>query len=419
MTTLVLGAGVIGVTTAYYLARAGRPVMVVDRQPGPALETSFANGGQISACHTEPWATPATLPKVLKWLGRDDAPLKFRLKADPALWSWCLRFLVNCTPGRADANTERMLRVALYSRDRLDELIGETGITYDQLSKGIVHVYEDERELATAAMRAALMNRLGLERRVLDAAACAALEPALKAAVDRGMLCGGIHTPDDESGDAHAFTTALAERAREMGARFRYDTPIERLVVDGGRFAGVETPGGFIAAEAGVLALGSYSPLLLRPLGVRLPVYPAKGYSVTLPLQSPSSAPSVSLIQDERKLVYSRLGQRLRVAGTAEIAGYDTEMDDRRAGFILDAALQLFPGCGDPEEAEFWTGLRPKTPDSVPVLGPSGIPGLFLNTGHGTLGWTMACGSGKITADLIAGGQSAIDLDGLTIRRFQ
>ena len=418
MTTLVLGAGVIGVTTAYYLAKAGRKVIVLERQPGPALETSFANGGQISACHTEPWATPATLPKILKWLGRDDAPLKFRLKADPALWSWCLRFLINCTAGRADVNTERMLRVALYSRDRLDDLIKETGIDYDQRSKGIIHVYENEKELANAAKRAALMNTLGLERHVLSPAECAEREPALQGAIDRSLLQGGIHTPDDASGDAYTFTTSLADLAAGLGVDFHYNCVLEGLRVEHGQFRGVETNTGIIEAEAAIVALGSYSPLLLKPHGIRLPIYPTKGYSVTLPIENTAAAPGVSLIQDERKLVYSRLGNRLRVAGTAEIAGYNTDIDEHRARYILQSVLELFPGCGNPDEAEFWAGLRPKTPDSVPVMGSTAIDGLYLNTGHGTLGWTMACGSAKILADLITGQPPVVDLNGLTINRF-
>ena len=418
MTTLVLGAGVIGVTTAYYLARAGHKVVVLERQPGAALETSFANGGQISPCHSNPWATPATLPKIIKWLGRDDAPLKFRLKADPALWSWSLRFLANCTKGRADINTERMLRLALYSRDTLAALRRDTAIQYDQLSKGILHIYQDARELAAAAKRVQAMIDLGLERLPLDVAACLALEPALQTAADNGLISGGIFTPGDESGDAHTFTTALAQLAAEIGVEFRYDCRIDRLLAKDAQITGVETSQGVIQAKACVIALGSYSPLLLKPIGLDLPVYPAKGYSVTLDVGDSPEAPFVSLIQDELKLVYSRLGGRLRIAGTAEIAGYNTEIDDKRVRRILQAAQALFPDCGYTGEPEFWAGLRPKTPDSVPVIGPTKIAGLYLNTGHGTLGWTMACGSGKALADLMCGNEPEISLDGLAINRF-
>jgi D-amino-acid dehydrogenase len=418
MTTLVLGAGVIGVTTAYYLAKAGHKVTVIERQPGAALETSFANGGQISASHTEPWATPATLPKIIKWLGRDNAPLKFRLKADPKLWSWCARFLMNCTHPRALINAERMLRIALYSRDQLSNLKKDTRIHYDQLNKGILHIYRDTGELAAASGRVQAMNDLGLERHALDTAACVALEPSLKAAAGNDLISGGIFTPGDESGDAHAFTTVLAELCIKMGVEFHYNSPIKRLIVKDGRFKGLETEANTFEADSCVVALGSYSPLVLKPLSINLPVYPAKGHSVTLPVLNSKEAPSVSLIQDELKLVYSRLGDRLRIAGMAEIAGYNTDVDEGRSQFILKSALALFPDCGTPELAEFWSGLRPQTPDSVPVLGSTKIDHLYLNTGHGTLGWTTACGSGKVLADLISGQKPEVDLNGLEINRF-
>jgi D-amino-acid dehydrogenase len=418
MTTLVLGAGVIGVTSAYYLARAGHQVVVIERQPGPALETSFANGGQISASHTEPWANPTTLANLVKWLGRDDSPLKFRLQADPALMFWCLRFLANCTASRADINAERMLRLALYSRDALAALRHDTAIRYDQLSNGILHIYRDKKVLQAAVKRVQAMNDLGLERQPLDAAACLALEPALNSALDDGRICGGIFTPGDESGDAHTFTTALAGLAAEMGVQFHYNCQIDRLIVKDGQIKGARTNQGDFAATSCVVALGSYSPLLLKPLGINLPVYPAKGYSVTLDVGDSLKAPFVSLIQDELKLVYSRLGKRLRIAGTAEIAAYNDQIDDARARLILKAALALFPHIGQPEEPEFWAGLRPSTPDSVPVIGKTKIDNLYLNTGHGTLGWTMACGSGKVMADLVAGKEPEISLNGLEINRF-
>jgi D-amino-acid dehydrogenase len=418
MNTLVLGAGVTGITTAYYLAKAGHKVTVIERQQGAALETSFANGGQISACHTEPWATPATLIKIIKWLGRNDAPLRFRLMGDPKLWSWCARFLFNCTHSRALINTERMLRVALYSRDQLTKLKKDTGIAYDQLNKGILHIYKNPIEHAAASGRAKSMNDLGLERHTIDTAACVALEPALKSAADNNFISGGIFTPSDESGNTHAFSTALAELCISMGVEFHYNSPIKRLIVKDGRFKGLETEENTFESESCVVALGSYSPLVLKPLGINLPVYPAKGYSVTLPITNFKEAPHVSLIQDELKLVYSRLGNNLRVAGMAEIAGYNTNVDDVRSQFVLKSALALFPGCGTPEMAEFWSGLRPQTPDSVPVLGSTKIDNLYLNTGHSTLGWTMACGSGKILADLISGKDLEIDLSGLEISRF-
>ncbi len=416
MRALVLGAGVVGVATAYYLARAGHRVTVIDRQPEAGRETSFANGGLISASHAEPWANPSTPLKALKWLGRSDAPLLFRLRADPALWAWTLGFLINCTPGRTRVNTERMLRIALYSRSALAELRHETSIAYDHLSRGILSFYRERREFDRALARAESMNRQGGDSRGLDAAECVALEPALAGAGE--PLAGGIHHPGAESGDAFKFTQRLAQICAGLGVEFRYGTAIGRLHGEGGRIAGVETGEGMVEADSYILALGSYSPLLARPLGVKLPVYPAKGYSVTLPVESPQKAPRFSLTDEGRKLVYTRLGDRLRVAGTAEFAGYDTSVTGPRVRSILASALKLFPGCGDPARAEFWAGLRPMTPDGVPVIGRTKYPNLILNTGHGTLGWTMACGSGRIVADILSRRDPGIDLAGLGLDRF-
>ena len=416
MRVTVLGAGVIGVTTAYYLVRDGHEVTVVDRQPGPGLETSFANGGQISANHVTPWATPATPWKALKWLGRADAPLLFHLRADPALWAWCLRFLANCTHRRMRVNIERALRLALYSRGELAKLRSDTGIEYDALTRGILHIFRNARDYREALPQVELMNRLGCVRRVVDADACVGLEPALAGV--RDQLVGGIFSPDDESGDAHAFTVRLAEICAGLGVVFRYGVRIGKPVTAAGRIEGVETNGGRLDGDAFVVALGSYSPPLLKPLGLDLPIYPAKGYSVTLPVADEGLAPMVSLIDDEFKMVYSRLGDRLRAAGTAEFAGYDDSVSEVRGRFILDKALELFPGCGDAADAQFWAGLRPSTPDGVPVVGGTRYPNLFLNTGHGTLGWTMACGSGRLIADIVGGGPPEIPIDGLGIERF-
>jgi D-amino-acid dehydrogenase len=416
MRVAVLGAGVIGVTAAYYLARAGHEVTVVDRQPGPGLETSFANGGQISANHVTPWATPATPWKTLKWLGRTDAPLLFHLRADPALWAWSLRFLANCTRRRMRINIERALRLALYSRRELARLRSETGIEYDALTRGILHIFRNVRDYHEALPQVEPMNRLGCVRRVVSAEECMAIEPALTGV--GGQLVGGIFSPDDESGDAHAFTVRLAEICAGLGVTFHYGVRIERLVAAGGRIERVETDIGSIGGDAFVVALGSYAPQLVKGLEITLPVYPAKGYSVTIPVRPQDVAPTVSLIDDEFKMVYSRLGDRLRVAGTAEFAGYDPAVTEVRARFILDKALGLFPGCGDPDKAEFWAGLRPSTPDGVPVIGGTRYPNLFLDTGHGTLGWTMACGSGRILADIVAGGPPDIPTDGLGVERF-
>ena len=416
MRVIVLGAGVIGVTTAYYLARAGHEVIVIDRQPGPALETSYANGGQISANHATPWATPTTLWKAIKWLGRRDAPLLFHLQADYGLWTWCLRFLANCSTERMLINLERALRVAVYSRTQLAKLRASTGIQYDQLTKGILHIFRNQQEYQQALPQVELMTHAGCERVVLDADQCLEIEPAL--AHVRPDLIGGIFSPDDESGDAHAFTLELAQTCIRLGVTFQYETMVQNFVVGSSRFERIDTDKGEISGDACVVALGSYSTLVLKPLGIKLPVYPAKGYSVTLSVLNRRKAPTVSIIDDEFKMVYSRLGNRLRVAGTAEFTGYDTSISEVRARFILNKALELFPKCGDPAEAEFWAGLRPSTPDGVPIIGPTRHRNVFLNTGHGTLGWTMACGAGQLLADLMSEKTPEISMDGLSVDRF-
>jgi D-amino-acid dehydrogenase len=313
-------------------------------------------------------------------------------------------------------NIERALRLALYSRGELAKLRSDTGIQYDALTRGILHIFRNARDYREALPQAELMNRLGCVRRVVDAEACIDLEPALAGV--RGRLVGGIFSPDDESGDAHAFTVRLAEICSGLGVVFRYGVRVGKPVTAAGRIEGVETNGGRLDSDAFVVALGSYSPPLLKPLGLDLPIYPAKGYSVTLPVADEGLAPMVSLIDDEFKMVYSRLGDRLRAAGTAEFAGYDDSINEVRGRFILGKALELFPGCGDAAEAQFWAGLRPSTPDGVPVVGETRYPNLFLNTGHGTLGWTMACGSGRLIADIVGGGLPEIPIDGLGIERF-
>ncbi|MGE5476725.1 MAG: D-amino acid dehydrogenase [Bacteroidales bacterium] len=416
MRVLVLGAGVVGTAAAWYLAKAGHEVTVVERQPAAGLETSFANGGQISPCHAEPWANPGVLPKVLKWLGRDDAPLLFRWgRWDPALWRWGLRFLANCPGPRAAVNMERTLRVAIYSRACLGELRAETGIAYDQRTLGILHVYRDGAEFERARAAAGLMAGWGLERAVKTVAECVAIEPALAPVAHQ--LAGGIHTPGDESGDAHKFTQALAALAAARGVSFRHGVTVRALIRDGDHIAVADTDNGPLTADAFVLAAGSYSPLLARPLGLELPIVPAKGYSITLPATGPA-APVVSITDDEHKMVYSRLGDRLRCAGTAEMTGYDTRLTEARWQLIRRHAQELFPQAGDFAQAEPWTGLRPVTPDSVPLLGATPYRNLYLNTGHGTLGWTMACGSGRAVADLVSSRQPDIDMTGLGLVRF-
>jgi len=414
---LVLGAGLIGVATAYYLARRGHDVAVVDRRDAPAEETSLANGGQISVSHTDPWPSPENLRKVFGWIGREDAPLLLRFRSDPRLWDWCLRFLSNCTSARARRNTERMLRVALYSLVKLEELRREHDLAFDHAAKGILHLFREPEAFRSGAEQAEFVTGLGCSRKAVERGDCLRIEPALVGT--REPIIGGFHCPDDETGDAHTFCLALADVCRAMGVEFRFDTSVAGLATSGDRVLGAETTAGTMRADAYVVAMGSYSPLITNPIGVWLPVYPAKGYSVTVPITEPEKAPQGGIIDDERKLVYSRLGSRLRIAGMAEIAGYDTRIDDKRSRAMLDNALKLFPGVGDPDNAEFWAGLRPQTPDSVPVIGATRYGNLYLNTGHGTLGWTMACGSGDLLADIVDGCVPAIYMDGLGVDRFR
>jgi D-amino-acid dehydrogenase len=406
MRILVLGAGVVGVSSAWYLAKDGHEVTVIDRQPAAGLETSFANGGQISVSHAEPWANPAAPLKVLKWLGREDAPLLFRLRADPRQWAWGIRFLIECLPSRTRHNTLTILRLALYSRAMLQALRRDTGIEYDHLEKGILHIHGSEQELEAAHDRVALMRNHGFDMRIKTPAECLEIEPALRAS--RVGIVGGTFAPEDESGDAYKFTGNLAEMCATAGVRFHYETAAESLSVAGGTVNGVAVCDAqgrreLLQADAVLVALGSYSPFLLAPLGISVPVYPVKGYSVTIPLLQPGKAPEVCLTDEGAKIAMTRLGNRLRAAGTAELSDYDTSLSEARCAAILDRVRQHFPDAGDYAAASKWAGLRPATPGNVPLIGRTRIDNLFVNTGHGTLGWTLACGSGKSVADLVAG----------------
>jgi D-amino-acid dehydrogenase len=414
---VVLGAGVVGTAAAWFLSKRGHEVTVIEREPAAGLETSFANGGQVSPCHAEPWANPGTPLQALKWMFRADAPLVFKWwRYDPTLWAWLVRFLANCTPGRTRINTDRTLRVAIYSRACLQALRAETGIAYDEKTLGILHVYRNPKTFEHAQGASALMASLGLKRDVKTVAEAVAIEPALTGVANE--LAGAIFTPDDESGDAHKFTQRLAALAQDKGVLFCFNTTVTGFKREGDRIAAVVTDRGDVTGDAYLMAMGSWSTPWARQLGLGLPVYPAKGYSATLPVTDPAKAPSVSITDDEHKMVYSRLGDRLRCAGTAELAGWNDAITPVRAQAIVKNAKALFPGAGDFDGAELWCGLRPTTPDSVPLLGKTPLKNFYLDTGHGTLGWTMSCGSGKAVADIISGTEPEIDMNGLGIERF-
>lgn len=406
MRILLLGAGVVGVTSAWYLAQAGHQVTVLDRQAEAGMETSFANGGQISVGHCEPWANPQAPRQVLQWLGREDAPLLFRLRADPQQWLWGLRFLYQCLPACTARNTARILRLALYSRECLLALRQDTGIEYDQLRAGILEIYDDAKDYAAARAGAERVSAAGYPRELKTAEQCVDVEPALAGA--RIGLVGGIYTPGDESGDAHRFTQRLAELASAQGVCFRYGVTVESLVREGAsiRSLRIVNEAGrkeVLSADAYVVALGSYSPLLLRPLGLPIAVYPTKGYSATLPVTNSAGAPRVSLTDMSHKIVFSRLGERLRVAGTAELTGYDLSLNEVRCAALGRRARELFPQALAHDQVEYWAGLRPATPSNVPYIERTAIGNLYLNTGHGTLGWTLACGSAQRLAEIVGG----------------
>lgn len=412
MRVLVLGAGLLGVTSAYYLQQLGHEVSVVDRQAHPAAETSFANGGQISVCHAEPWARPDAPLKILRWLGREDAPLLFRLRADRQQWLWGLRFLRECTPGRTRRNLELLLRLGSYSRTQLQALRAATGIEYEQRTQGILHFYTNPAVFDSALGPTALMQELGCARRLLTPREAVTIEPALRSIEPR--LVGATYTPEDESGDAQRFVRELAQHCEAAGVRFLTNHTVTALRAAQGQLDHVEATdaeGRYqrLQADAYVLALGSFSPALVAPLGLRLPIYPAKGYSVTLPLRDAARAFEVSMIDDEYKLVFSRLGDRLRIAGTAEFNGYSRALNPRRCQAIVQRFEQLFPGAGETAQAQFWSGLRPATPSNVPLIGRTRLPNLFLNTGHGTLGFTHACGSGLSIARIVSGLAPEVD----------
>ncbi len=417
MKVLVLGAGVIGVTAAYELADAGHEVVVMDRQPGPGLETSFANAGEVSPGYSAPWAGPGVPLKAVKWLAMHHRPLVIRPHVDGSMIRWSLAMLRNCTTARYRINKTRMVRLAEYSRDSLRALRVATGIAYDERMRGTLQLFRTQKQFDSSAGDIAVLRENGVAFELLDRAGCLRHEPALARVQDK--LVGGLLLPGDETGDCYQFTSRLAELAAQRGVDFRFETTIRTLGRSGDRITGVTTNTGVVDADAYLVALGSYSPLLLAPIGVRIPVYPVKGYSITVPITDAAGAPESTVMDETHKVAVTRLGDRIRAGGTAELAGYTLRLHEARRKTLVHVVNDLFPYGGDVGRAEFWCGLRPMTPDGTPVIGATPIGNLFLATGHGTLGWTMAAGTGRVMADLISGRNAGIDLDGLTIARYR
>jgi len=416
MKVIVLGAGIIGTSSAWFLQKDGHEVTVIDRQPSVALETSFANGCQISVSHAEPWANPSAPLKILRWLGQEDAPLLYRFSANWLQWSWTLRFLRECTTRRTIENIKHIVALADYSRLTLQQVRAETSINYDCLTKGILHFYTDQKEFDGSLAAAKLMRELGCPRQHIKPDEVVQLEPSL--AQMRYKIVGGDFTASDESGDIYKFTAGLAQQSMEAGVNFEFNTSIIRLITDNNEISRkitsveVQRADGQIEilyADAFVLALGSFSEQLAKPLGINLMIYPGKGYSATYPVINPDTAPTISLIDDGFKLVTSRLGDRLRVAGTCEFNGYSTELNEVRCAALTRRTQELFPDACDYRQPLYWSGLRPLTPSNVPYIGKTNITNLYLNTGHGTLGWTMGCGSGRAIADIISGRQPEVE----------
>jgi D-amino-acid dehydrogenase len=417
MKVLVLGSGVVGVTSAWYLAQAGHEVTVIDRQPGPARETSFANAGEISPGYSSPWAGPGVPLKAIKWMLMHFGPLVVRPKFDPYMALWLAKMLRNCTSMRYARNKARMVPIAEYSRDSLKALRSEVSISYDERTQGTLQLFRTQKQLEGSAGDIEVLKHFGVPYELLDPAGCIAAEPAL--ANVKGKFTGGLRLPNDETGDCQMFTEKLAALCVDAGVTFRFNTTITSINTSVSRIASVSTETEELTADAYVVAFGSYSPFLLRRVGVYIPVYPVKGYSITVPITNEDAAPVSTVMDETYKVAITRLGDRIRAGGTAEISGYDLTLREKRQATLMHSVGDLFPKGGDLSEASFWTGLRPMTPDGPPIIGGgTKYSNLYLNTGHGTLGWTMACGSGRVLADLISGKLPDVDPQPLNISRY-
>jgi len=415
MRVVILGSGVIGVTSAYYLAKAGHQVTVLDRQPGPALETSFANAGQISPGYASPWAAPGIPLKAMKWIFQEHAPLAIRPDGSLQQLRWMWQMLRNCNAERYAENKERMVRLAEYSRDCLRELRGATGIEYEGRQQGTLQLFRTQAQFDGAEKDIAVLRQTGVPFKLLNAQQLAQAEPALAKAGDK--LTGGLLLPNDETGDCQLFTTRLAAMAEKLGVRFRYGVDISALAVAGGEIDGVVCGKELVKADRYVVALGSYSTSLLRHI-VDIPVYPLKGYSISVPIRDAAAAPVSTVLDETYKIAVTRFDDRIRVGGMAEIVGFNRDLNPKRRATLEMVVNDLFPGAGNTAEASFWTGLRPMTPDGTPIVGATALSNLFINSGHGTLGWTMSCGSGQLLADLISGKRPAIASDDLSVARY-
>ena len=411
MTTVVLGAGVVGVTTAWYLAKEGHKVVVLDRHQVAANETSFANAGLVAPGHALTWASPRAPKILLKSLYKSDQALRLKLSADPRMWRWCWSFLKNCTEEKSRRNTTRKLKLCVYSQQELQALVAETGIEYDGIRKGLLYVYRDEASLERGAANMAVLAENGQVMERVDAARIAQLEPAF--ATSRAPVAGGLYCPDDEQGDSNKFTLGLAERAKALGVEFRFGTTVTGFEASGDKVDRVLTDKGPLAGERFVLSLGSYSPLPARKLGLDLPVYPVKGYSATVPIDGMNGAPTIGGVDENNLVAWCRMGDRLRLTATAEFSGYDTGHKPADFSGMIETARSLFPQGGDYARASYWACLRPMTPEGTPVFGRGRHRNFWINTGQGHMGWTMACGSARVTADLMAGRKPAIDTAGM------
>ncbi|EIC83354.1 D-amino acid dehydrogenase [Serratia sp. M24T3] len=415
MRVVILGSGVVGVASAWYLAKAGHEVTVIDRQSGPAEETSAGNAGQISPGYAAPWAAPGVPLKAIKWMFQKHAPLAIRLDGTSMQLKWMWQMLRNCDMNHYQTNKSRMVRLSEYSRDCLRALREDTGIQYEGRQGGTLQLFRTEQQFASAAKDIAVLEEAGVPYQLLESSQLATAEPALAQVAHK--LTGGLRLPNDETGDCQLFTRQLAEMARKIGVKFEFNKSVDRLLVENGQISGVQCGSEIVKADAYVVAFGSYSTALLADL-VSIPVYPLKGYSLTIPIADEASAPFSTVLDETYKIAITRFDQRIRVGGMAEIVGFNTQLAKARRATLEMVVKDLYPNGGRVEEATFWTGLRPMTPDGTPIVGKTTLKNLYLNTGHGTLGWTMACGSGQLLADIMSGVTPAIPSEDLSVARY-